>query len=153
MSRFILLSAVFMLSSLVLAQGTKEAKEKIDYKHGPDSKEQEGVPRGKVTKMPPWTSKVFADTVRDWWVYVPAQYDGKTPACVMVFQDGEWYQRAKGDFRVPTVFDNLIHQGKMPVTISIFLNPGVVPSKREGGKGRQNRSFEYDTLRDRKSVV
>ena len=23
---------------------------------------------------------------------VPAQYDGKTPACVMVFQDGEGYQ-------------------------------------------------------------
>ena len=149
MSRaFVWLIGVFVASSLVLAEDTPKPKPKAMYKHGPDSEEQKDVPRGKVTKMPPWTSKVFADTVRDWWVYVPSQYDGKTPACVMVFQDGQWYQQSKGDFRVPTVFDNLIHQGKMPVTIGIFLNPGVVPSAKEGGKGRQNRSFEYDTLSD-----
>ena len=152
MSRFVMLGCAFALSSLVLAQDAPKEKAKpkpkVMYKHGPDSEEQKDVPRGKVTKMSPWTSKVFDGTVRDWWVYVPAQYDGKTPACVMVFQDGEWYQRKGGDFRFPTVADNLIHQGKMPVTIGIFLNPGVVPSATEGGKGRSNRSFEYDTLSD-----
>ena len=148
MSRwYVLLVGVLVASSLVLAEDAKP-KQKVEYKHGPDSEVQKDVPQGKVTKMPPWTSKIFADTVRDWWVYVPAQYDGKTPACVMVFQDGEWYQKAGDDYRVPTVFDNLIPQGKMPVTIGIFLNPGVVPSKREGSKGRPNRSFEYDTLSD-----
>jgi enterochelin esterase family protein len=45
-----------------------------DYKPGPDSMPQEGVPQGKVTKYQ-WTSKVFAGTKRDYWVYVPAQYD------------------------------------------------------------------------------
>jgi enterochelin esterase-like enzyme len=151
MSRLVMLGCAFALSSLVLARDTPrvkpEPKPKPAYKHGPDSEEHEGVPRGKVTKMPKWTSKVFAGTERDWWVYVPAQYDGKTPACVMVFQDGEWYQRKGGDFRFPTVADNLIHQGKMPVTIGIFLNPGVVPATN-GGQARQNRSFEYDTLSD-----
>ncbi len=88
-----------------------------DYKLGPDSMRQEGVPRGTVTKGV-WHSKVFPGTVRDYWIYVPAQYDGKEPACVMVFQDGQAYVKEDGDFRVPVVFDNLIHKGEMPVTAS-----------------------------------
>ena len=117
-----------------------------DYKLGPDSMEQSGVPKGKVTPMPKWKSKVFDGSERDWWVYLPAQYDGSKPACVMVFQDGGNYQSDKGQFRVPIVFDNLIHKKEMPVTIGIFLNPGVVPAADTTQKGRSNRSFEYDTL-------
>ncbi len=119
-----------------------------EYKLGPDSMRQEGVPRGAVTKDA-WHSKVFPGTVRDYWIYVPAQYDGKKPACVMVFQDGEAYVKEGGDFRVPAVFDNLIHKGEMPVTIGIFINPGHLgeESPKDHWKG-SNRSFEYDTLSD-----
>lgn len=117
-----------------------------DYHLGPDSLEQPGVPRGTLTKYT-WKSKIFPGTVRDYWVYVPAQYDGKTPACVMVFQDGWAYANPKGDFRVPTVFDNLIYKKDMPITIGIFINPGVIPAG-EGKKPISNRSFEYDTLSD-----
>jgi enterochelin esterase-like enzyme len=119
----------------------------VDYKPGPDSMEQPDVPKGKVTKYS-WKSQVFPETVRDYWVYVPAQYDGKSPACVMVFQDGGNYVNPKGDFRVPTVFDNLIHKKQMPVTVGIFINPGRIPAAVAGGKDRENRSFEYDTLSD-----
>lgn len=130
---------------LVLATFAQAAD---DYELGPDSMEQDRVPRGTVTKST-WTSeKVYPGTVRDMWVYVPAQYDGKQPACVMVFQDGGNYVRPNGQFRVATVFDNLIHKGDMPVTIGIFLNPGVFPPEKEGGKPRRNRSYEYDTLSD-----
>jgi enterochelin esterase family protein len=116
-----------------------------DYMLGPDSAQRHpGVPQGTVTKHH-WTSQVFPGTERDYWVYVPAQYDGKTPACVMVFQDGAGYQDEKRDFRVPIVLDNLIHRHELPVIIGIFINPGVVPSQT-GGAGRSNRSFEYDTL-------
>ena len=118
------------------------------YKLGPDSMRQEGVPKGSVTKIG-WHSKVFPGTVRDYWVYVPAQYDGKKPACVMVFQDGGGYVGETGDFRVPIVFDNLIHKGEMPVTIGIFINPGhlgELPPKNRWQAS--NRSFEYDTLSD-----
>ena len=45
------------------------------------------MPQGTVTKDV-WHSKVFPETIRDYWVYVPKQYDGSKPACVMVFQDG-----------------------------------------------------------------
>jgi enterochelin esterase-like enzyme len=115
------------------------------YELGPDSKRQDGVPQGTVTKHE-LKSRVFPGTVRDYWVYVPAQYKLEEPACVMVFQDGAWYQDTERDFRVPVVFDNLIHKGEMPVTIGIFINPGVIPAATDGGKPRENRSFEYDSL-------
>ena len=120
-----------------------------DYKLGPDSMPQDGVPQGEVIKRQ-WTSKIFPGTVRDYWIYVPKQYDSAKPACVMVFQDGGTYVNinTNGQFRVPTVFDNLIHKKEMPVTIGIFLNPGEVPPGEEGQKARSNRSFEYDTLSD-----
>jgi enterochelin esterase-like enzyme len=115
-----------------------------DYKLGPDSERQAGVPQGIVTQHK-WTSKVFPSTDRDYWIYVPSQYDGKSPACVMVFQDGDGYQGDKGQFRVPIVLDNLIHRKEVPVIIGIFINPGVVPAQGKG-QGRSNRSFEYDTV-------
>jgi enterochelin esterase family protein len=118
-----------------------------DYKLGPDSMEHPDVPKGKVAKFT-WKSEIFPGTVRDYWVYVPAQYDAEKPACVMVFQDGGGYQDLKGSFRVPTVFDNLIHKNEMPVTIGIFINPGVVPAADRDERPRSNRSFEYDTLSD-----
>jgi enterochelin esterase-like enzyme len=117
-----------------------------DYKLGPDSQEQPDVPHGKVTKHS-WTSTIFPGTVRDYWIYVPEQYDAKQPACVMVFQDGGGYVNPKGQFRVPVVFDNLIHKKEMPVTIGLFINPGNVPASGKE-KAKSNRSFEYDSLSD-----
>jgi enterochelin esterase family protein len=109
---------------------------------------QQGVPQGTIVKST-WTStQIFPGTVRDQWVYVPSQYDGKQPACLMVFQDGGAYVNPRGQFRVATVLDNLIHRGEMPVTIGVFLNPGVIPGARPQAKPRRNRSFEYDTLSD-----
>ena len=81
-------------------------------------------------------------------MYVPAQYDATNPASLMVFQDGRNYARVNGNWKMPVVFDNLIHSGEMPVTIAVCVNPGVV----EGGEDAQdrfNRSLEYDTVSDR----
>jgi enterochelin esterase-like enzyme len=117
-----------------------------DYKPGPDSQRQQGVPEGTVTKAH-WTSKkAFPGTERDYWVYVPKQYDASRRACVMVFQDGGNYVNNEKDFRVPIVFDNLIYRNEMPPTIGIFINPGVFPATESGAKERSNRSFEYDSL-------
>ncbi len=60
----------------------------------------------------------------------------------MVFQDGAGYLAF-----VPTVFDNLIAKGEMPVTVAVFINPGT----GRGEEGRGQRSVEYDTLSDRYS--
>jgi enterochelin esterase-like enzyme len=117
-----------------------------DYAFGPDSLPQKDVPQGTVTGPTKWTSKVFDGTVRNYWIYKPAQYKADEPACVMVFQDGGSYVDAKGQFRVPVVFDNLIHKKQMPVTVGIFISPGEFPSPNAKGRSRSNRSFEYDTV-------
>ncbi len=118
------------------------------YKFGPDSQRQDGVPRGTVTKHE-WKSQVFEGTIREYLVYVPAQYDPKTPAAVMAFQDGHAYVNETGDMRVPIVFDNLIHKKEMPVTVGIFINPGHKGAELPKDKWKpNNRSFEYDTLSD-----
>ena len=84
-----------------------------DLPLSPDSERRPGVPEGKIEKFT-WTSRIFPGTVRDYWVYVPAQYKPETPAAVMVFQDGGGFVSEKGRFRVPIVFDNLIQKGDMP---------------------------------------
>src|SRR5882672_490644 len=117
------------------------------YKHPPESERQEGVPKGTVTHYV-WKSQVFAGTLREYWTYVPAQLDEKSPAAVMVFQDGHAYVNEKGWFRVPIVFDNLIAKKEMPVTVGIFINPGHKAEElpKPGWSDKNNRSFEYDTL-------
>ena len=118
------------------------------YQHGPDSQRHPGVPQGDVTRLS-HVSTIFPDTRREYWVYVPQQYDPATPAAVMVFQDGHAYVSEDGRFRVPIVFDNLIHAGTMPVTIGIFINPGHVGDELPTSTGgASNRSFEYDSLSD-----
>jgi len=139
MSRPTALISILLACSLFAAE---------DYPLGPDSERHTGVPKGTVTKYS-WTSKIFPGTVRDYWVYVPAQYKSDKPACVMVFQDGAGYIAEDGRWRVPVVFDNLINRHEMPVTIGIFINPGVLPALTSDQQSRYNRSFEYDGLGDR----
>lgn len=140
-SRTLLPDGAAMRWSYLLPNGTKigAVRQLEVYKTHADTREQPNVPKGTVTQPLKWRSQVFAGTERDWWVYVPAQYKADQPACVMVFQDGggpkNW---------VPTVFDNLIARGEMPVTVGIFINPGTFPADNN----RSNRSIEYDTLSD-----
>ncbi|NND96296.1 MAG: gluconolactonase [Pirellulaceae bacterium] len=118
------------------------------YPLHPDSIEQADVPRGKVTTYQFDRSEVYPGTEREYFVYVPAQYKPDEPAALMVFQDGRNYVRENGQWRIPTVFDNLIHRGEMPVTIAVCINPGVVPGG-ENAQDRFNRSYEYDSVSDR----
>ena len=115
----------------------------------PDRQVQPGVPQGKVTAGVFTDSQIFPGTRRDYSVYVPAQYTADKPASLMVFMDGSGYSKANGAFRVPVVFDNLIQQQAMPVTIAVFVNPGSIPATKPGAKDRSNRSFEYDSMGDR----
>lgn len=106
-----------------------------------DDKSAGDVPKGEVTKFSFDKSKIFPGTVRDFWVYVPKQYDPAKPACVHVNQDGI-------QFNAPAVFDQLIHKGEMPVTIGVFVMHGRVKATSDQALDRFNRSFEYDGLGD-----
>ncbi len=135
---------IFVLLVL-LAPKMAQAEE---YKLGPDSERHDDAPHGTVTKHV-WHSKIFDGTIREYYVYVPKQYDAAKQANVMVFQDGHTYVKENGDFRAPVVFDNLIAKGQMPVTVGIFINPGHKGDKLPADPWKaNNRSFEYDTLSD-----
>jgi enterochelin esterase-like enzyme/sugar lactone lactonase YvrE len=116
------------------------------YVYTPDSSRQPNVPRGTVTAHTLATSKVYPGTTHEYWVYVPAQYNAATPAAVMFFQDGRTFVNEAGAFRVPVVFDNLIHKGEMPVTIAILINPGTLPPLAADQQPRFHRSHEYDAV-------
>ena len=122
-----------------------------DFVEAPEQREDPKVPHGTVTKMPPWESKIFANTTRDWSVYVPAQARAGEACAVMVFQDGHDYIGAQGHWRVPVVFDNLIAKGEMPATVAVFINPGHDQAKDapKSPWNASNRSAEYDALGDR----
>src|SRR4051794_618509 len=99
------------------------------------------TPKPEVTKFTFDKSKIFPGTTRDYWIYVPKQYDPAKPACVMVFQDGLQYN-------APVVFDNLIHKKEIPVIIGVFVMHGRVKAFSTNALDRFNRSYEYDGLGD-----
>ena len=93
---------------------------------GPLSYLQSGVPSGNLSEKLTHTSKIYDGMKSEYWIYVPAQYDAKTPAAVMVFQDGGGYIDRNSNNPTLNVIDNLIAQKKIPVMICIFINPGDI---------------------------
>lgn len=132
--------------------------------YGPDSYEKPGVPKGTLSPRITHKSKIYDRMESEYWIYVPAQYDPKTPAAVMVWNDGGQHVNRYGGSRTQIVVDNLIHQKKIPVMIQVFINPGDI-SKATGtptyeyvsnfsrmtGRTLKDsmRSTEYDTVSDR----
>lgn len=128
------------------------------YRLGPDSLPQEGVPKGEIRGPYTLPSKVYPGTQHTYWVYVPAQYDPAVPAALMVFQDGHAFKEENGDVRAQNVMDNLIYRREIPVMIGVFINPGRTPEQpepnaREWGDRTTNRPTEYNSLDDRYARV
>ena len=138
-----ILTVLFFICSVHLGLSQEES-----YALSEDSKPQPNVPKGTVTKHV-FKSDLFEGTIREYYVYVPQQYRKDQPAALMIFQDGHAYVKEDGDFKTPTVLDNLIHKREMPVTIGIFINPGHQSSELPENPFRaSNRSWEYDELSD-----
>ena len=136
--RFPFLALCVLLASFIGAAGE-------DYKLGADSEEHADIPKGTVSEYTFKDSQVFPGTTRKYWVYLPPGFNAGAEYPFMVFFDGGGCISAKGQFRVPTVFDNLIHKKEIPPLVGLFINPGEVPPVEDGAKGRSTRSFEYDT--------
>ncbi|HVZ73397.1 MAG TPA: alpha/beta hydrolase-fold protein [Polyangia bacterium] len=124
----------------------------------------DGAPKGQLLGPMTYT---LAGSYKDWtpgwkyryWIYVPAQYQPGHRAALMVFQDAIHYVQdplhyagpklSDAQFYTATVFDNLIHDGSMPVTIGLFVDPGEPPSAFPyTGSEFPNRSEQYDTPND-----
>jgi enterochelin esterase-like enzyme len=131
---------------------------------GPLSYLQPGVRSGTLSSKITHVSKIYDGMKSEYWIYVPAQYDPKTPAALMVFQDGGWYTSRDGNNPALNVIDNLIAQKKIPVMICVFINPGDITDspgtptynfvKAYSDKWKRDlkdsmRSTLYDTVSDR----
>jgi len=131
---------------------------------GPLSYLQPGVPSGTLSEKIEHTSKIYDGMKSEYWIYVPAQYDPKTPAALMVFQDGGGYIQRDANNPTLNVLDNLIAEKKIPVMIAVFINPGDITDspgtptynfvKAYSDKWHRTlkdsmRSTLYDTVSDR----
>jgi enterochelin esterase family protein len=126
------------------------------YNLQPESTMQlNGAPKGTVLGPIVYTQTGSYTNWDKWkftyWVYVPAQYKAGRAAAIMIFQDGLKYNgdqaATPARFNTPTVFDNLIHEGAMPVTIGVFIDPGTNDGHHVGG-GDPGRARQYDTPND-----
>ena len=141
---FFVLAAITCLSSVAsIAQ---------QYELGPLSQVREDVAKGKVEGPFVFAeSRVFEETSRHYWVYLPPGFQKDEELALMVFQDGHAYVGPEGQIRAPTVFDNLIADKALPRLCGIFVNPGHRGEKQESAdnwRPRSNRSVEYDSLGD-----
>ncbi len=128
------------------------------YRLGPDSMAQEGVPKGEIQGPFVLPSGVYPGTAHTYWVYVPAQYDPKIPTALMVFQDGAAFKDPNGEMRAPNVMDNLIYRREIPTMLGVFINPGHTPQQPEPtpqdwGDGDTNRPEEYNRPDDKYARV
>lgn len=101
---------------------------------GPMSYAVPGVPQGTLSPKHIHVSKIYDGMMSDYWVYVPAQYDPKVPAALMVFTDGQSHTRREGNLQALNVFDNVIAAKKMPVTIFVMTSPADI-SMRQPHRG------------------
>ena len=125
-----------ILMLLTLTNVVAQQRDHYRVAFDPATVRNEEVAAGEVLKRSFNTSEIYPMTSRDYWIYIPAAYDASKPACLFVCLDGITYN-------APTVFDNLIATGQMPVTIGVFVSPGVVRDA-DGGVIRYNRSNEFD---------
>ncbi len=125
---------------------------------------QPGVPSGTLSEKIVHTSKIYDGMKSEYWIYAPAQYDARTAAALMVFQDGREYMDRGGRDPALNAIDNLIAERRIPVIICVFINPGDIEGspgtptynfvkaygeKWQRGMKDSMRSTEYDTVSDR----
>ena len=143
-------SLLFFVSTMT-AQTPSSPRKPGEYPLGPDSLSQPGVPKGKLNGPFLFKSQIIANTVRQYWIYVPAQYTGEHPANLLVFQDGQRVTNPKGPLQVAQVLENLVHKKDIPVTIGLFITPGqrgdIYPDTIGTGNPN-NRAAEYDAVND-----
>lgn len=120
---------------------------------GPEAYAQPGVPMGKLSEKIVHTSKIYDGMKNDYWIYVPAQYDPKTPAALMVVQDGGWYTDRDGKIPMLHMIDNLIAQKKIPVMICVFIDPGDISGSPETPTYKFVKAYSEKWKRDLKDSM
>jgi len=141
--------ALALMTTAALAQ---DARKPGDYPLTAESLVNPNIAHGRLEGPFEFRSTVIAGTVRRYWIYVPANYDAKTPPNLLVFQDGQRATNPDGPLRIQNVLDNLIAKGDIPATLGIFITPGNTGTEHYPdnlGTGNPNhRAPEYDAVND-----
>src|SRR5262245_23185359 len=88
----------FAITARSFAQNAPQAPNTDSfYRLGPDSLEQEGVPRGEMRGPFTLPSTAYPGTQHTYFVYVPAQYNAAMPASLMIFNDGQAFMAPTGN--------------------------------------------------------
>ena len=135
MKHFVFISALLLSCTLFAQQAYN-----IAAPYDPATVKVAEDQRGEVIKFMMSESSHYPGTEREILVYIPQQYRDTAPACLLVCMDGILYDAT-------TVLDNLIASGEMPITIGVFINPGVVYDE-EKNVVRYNRCKEFDSTDD-----
>ena len=113
------------ISEKMLSQLANAGMNEDLYPIPEEAVKKEGVPAGKVTKLAMEDCKTYPGVAHDIWTYIPAQYDGVTPLNLVIFTDGQNFFEVNGvrglSFDMPTVLDNMIHEGQIPPTAALFV--------------------------------
>lgn len=151
--------ATALVAGVAIGQVAQKESPDSHYHLGPDSLVEPGVPKGEIQGPFVIKSDVYPGTQHTYWVYVPAQYDPKKAAALMVLQDGQAFKQENGGVRAQNVMDNLIYRREIPVMLGVFINPGRTPEQDEPspqrgwGDGFTNRGVEYNTPDDKYAKV
>ncbi|MCB1686553.1 MAG: hypothetical protein KDI31_18785, partial [Pseudomonadales bacterium] len=123
------------------------------YHPCPEAFPDEEVPAGTLTRYRDWDqTRIYADTLRDLFVYLPARLDPRDPLDLLVCNDGAGYSSLNGAVRATRVLDSLHARGEIRQTVGVFVNPGRPPDAQKPGyssdynAAMRQRSLEYDAL-------
>lgn len=115
----------------------------VEYAHGPDSQRRPEVPAGAAETLEVTGSRIFPGTRRRLMIHVPDGVRAGEDAALVVFLDGTWYLDPEGEVRGGIVLDNLTHDGAIPPTIGVFVDPGTRDAE-PGPEAPRQRNVEYD---------
>ena len=93
---------------------------------------------GEMLTLDMRNSKIYPGTEREIKIYIPKQYDGATPAALILGTDNQEKVLAE-------CIDSLVAEGSMPVAIAVVVRPGRIHNAA-GEVVRYNRSNEYDRM-------
>ena len=125
---------ILTLSALPVAITAQDSQ----YKLTADSDAKAGVPEGEVIGPLLHQDRAYPGISREYWIYVPKQYDPAKSASLIVFLDGFQYLRDDYFVHARHVLDNLIASHAIPTMIAVFVNPGHPP----GGQSPDAKSWE-----------
>ena len=100
-----------------------------------------GAVHGQLSARQTLVSKIYDGVSNDYWIYVPAGYDPKTPAALTLFLDGGNVLGEKSGSRILDAIDNLIYVKKIPMMLLVFLDPGKIHESAKGPAFDQMREF------------